>query len=147
MTPSSPVEPGGTLDYGTYWYVPASHLNPPLAKRANPQISAIQKIADTVPTWTHQDKFNKKIRVKLPCQNPSLLQKSQLGLLSHMQDLWSTISRPDQTNPLWKVIWTLSWYPEQGSHKTPRMTFRPSQPHSWHNAGHESHSGVYHQTQ
>ena len=24
---------------------------------------------------------------------------------------------------------------------------RPTQPHSWHNSGHESHSGVYHQTQ
>ena len=27
------------------------------------------------------------------------------------------------------------------------MTFRPSQPHSWHNSGHEPHSGIYHQTQ
>ena len=69
MTPSSPVEPGGTLDYGTYWYVPASHLNPPLAKRANPQISATQPIADTGPTWTHQDIFNpKKLRRNFPAK-------------------------------------------------------------------------------
>ena len=84
MTPSSPAEPGETLDYGIYWYVPASHLNPPLAKRANPQISATQPIADTVPTWTLQDIFNQKNLGETSQPKPNFAAKVTT---------WSTVSR------------------------------------------------------